>query len=265
MTEAKWLAWPDAYDMLEQCRCCALTERKLRLFACACCRRVWHLLEDDRLRRAIDITEQFADSRAIPAQLADARTAAEEFRDAYVSRHWPDEDPEYEGEPSKLPSEGRWAVRHAAEAVVHAAARDGDDGVPYLHRAESVILAACQAVGCAFAESSGQTEDTFASINAYIRSTQGAEDAERAAQANLLRDIFGNPYRPIAMDPSWLTPGVLALARAIDEKGAPARMPALGEALQHAGCDQPEILAHCHSAGNHVRGCWVLDAVLGKA
>lgn len=52
MTEANWLSWPDPYAMLEQCPICELTERRLRLFTCACCRRLWHLLESALLARA---------------------------------------------------------------------------------------------------------------------------------------------------------------------------------------------------------------------
>jgi hypothetical protein len=42
------------------------------------------------------------------------------------------------------------------------------------------------------------------------------------------------------------------------------RMPILADALEDGGCDEPSVLAHCRG-GSHVRGCWVVDLVLGKA
>jgi hypothetical protein len=80
----------------------------------------------------------------------------------------------------------------------------------------------------------------------------------------LFRDIFGNPFRPFALDPRWLTSDVLDLARAIYEGRAFERMPILADALMDAGCDSDDILNHCRGDGPHVRGCWVVDLLLGK-
>jgi hypothetical protein len=88
---------------------------------------------------------------------------------------------------------------------------------------------------------------------------------ERREQARLLRDIFGNPFRPGAVHPAWLTPHVIGLARGIYEDRAFDRMPVLGDALEEAGCTDEEILAHCRSPTDHARGCWVVDLILGKA
>jgi hypothetical protein len=80
----------------------------------------------------------------------------------------------------------------------------------------------------------------------------------------LLREIIGNPFRPITLNPSWLTSTVLALATGIyDEKGFD-RLPILADALQDADCDNEEILNHFRQPGEHCRGCWALDLVLGK-
>jgi hypothetical protein len=89
-------------------------------------------------------------------------------------------------------------------------------------------------------------------------------DGEPQAQAALLRDIFGNPFRPVALDPSWLTSTVVALAEGIYQDRAFDRMPILADALQDAGCDNEAILNHCRQPGEHVRGCWVVDLVLAK-
>ena len=113
-------------------------------------------------------------------------------------------------------------------------------------------------------------------------------NAERQYQCGLLRDIFGNPFRPAAMNPSWLTGDVLELAKAIYSERAFERMSALADALERAGCDNSDVLAHCreltpsparvllsrtlrylayndgHETAPHTRGCWVLDLLLGK-
>ena len=86
-----------------------------------------------------------------------------------------------------------------------------------------------------------------------------------ALQPRLLRDIFGNPFRPPACDPAWLTSDVLALARGIYDDKAFDRMPILADALQDAGCDSDALLTHLRDPdATHVRGCWVLDLLLGK-
>jgi hypothetical protein len=81
---------------------------------------------------------------------------------------------------------------------------------------------------------------------------------------NLLRDVFGNPFRPAAFSPDWRTDTTVALARTMYDAREFSAMPILADALQDAGCDNEEILSHCRGAGPHVRGCWVVDLVLGK-
>ncbi len=85
-----------------------------------------------------------------------------------------------------------------------------------------------------------------------------------AAECGLIRCLFGNPYRPTAFDPAWLTSTVLALARGIYDEWAFDRMPILADALQDAGCDEAEILGHCRGGEPHARGCWVVDGLLGR-
>jgi len=82
---------------------------------------------------------------------------------------------------------------------------------------------------------------------------------------NLLRDILGNPFRPVTVDPRWLTSTVVDLAAGIYAERAFDRMPILADALEEAGCDHADILTHCRGDGPHVRGCWVVDLVLGKS
>jgi hypothetical protein len=83
--------------------------------------------------------------------------------------------------------------------------------------------------------------------------------------AHLARDIFGNPFRSVTVNATWFTTNVLALAQAIYDDRAFDRMPILGDALEDAGCDNADILKHCREPAEHVRGCWVVDLVLGKS
>ena len=88
--------------------------------------------------------------------------------------------------------------------------------------------------------------------------------AEQKAQAAALRCVFGNPFRPAAVAPSWLTEAVVALARDIYADRAFDRLPILADALEEAGCDDEAVLHHCRQGGGHVRGCWVVDLLTGR-
>ncbi|QEG31376.1 hypothetical protein GobsT_61970 [Gemmata obscuriglobus] len=80
----------------------------------------------------------------------------------------------------------------------------------------------------------------------------------------ILRDIFGNPFRPVTFSPAWRTGTTIALAAQMYESRDFGAMPILADALQDAGCDSDDILSHCRGEGPHARGCWVVDLVLGK-
>ncbi len=82
-------------------------------------------------------------------------------------------------------------------------------------------------------------------------------------QANLLRDLFGNPFQSLVLEPRWQTSDVQAVARGIYDDRAFERMPILADALMDAGCEHETIIGHCRQSGGHIRGCWVLDLVLG--
>ena len=89
---------------------------------------------------------------------------------------------------------------------------------------------------------------------------------------DLARDIFGNPFRPAALDPALWTPAVLALARAAyDHRNFPGgtlesdRLAVLADALEESGCTDADILGHLRGLGPHWRGCWVVDTLLDKS
>jgi len=92
---------------------------------------------------------------------------------------------------------------------------------------------------------------------------EGNPDAH-ASQVAVLREIIGNPFRPVTIDPAWHKPSVASLAQAIDEERAFDRMPILADALEDAGCTSHDMLSHCRGPGPHFLGCWVVDMILGK-
>jgi hypothetical protein len=99
----------------------------------------------------------------------------------------------------------------------------------------------------------------------------GGYEPEWAAQAGLLRCVFGNPFRARPPDPAWGTNDVFALARAAYKERAmpegaldPQRLAVLADALEEAGCANPEVLSHLRGPGPHVRGCFVIDLLLAR-
>ncbi|MBA4188888.1 MAG: hypothetical protein C0467_12900 [Planctomycetaceae bacterium] len=85
-----------------------------------------------------------------------------------------------------------------------------------------------------------------------------------AAHCDLVRDIFVNPFRTVTFSPEWRTSTAVSLAKQMYESRDFSAMPILADALQDAGCDNADVLDHCRGTGPHVRGCWVVDMLLGK-
>ncbi len=74
--------------------------------------------------------------------------------------------------------------------------------------------------------------------------------------------VYGNPFRPVAPNDTWLSPTAVAVAHAIYDNKTFHDLPILADALEDAGCDSPELLAHCRADTDHARGCWAVDLVL---
>jgi hypothetical protein len=90
-------------------------------------------------------------------------------------------------------------------------------------------------------------------------------------ECHLLRDVFGNPFRPTRIEAAWLTSDAIGIARgAYEDRALPAgtlgplRLLILADALEEAGCSDPAILDHLRGPGPHIRGCWAVDLVLAK-
>jgi hypothetical protein len=277
MTESDWLACTEPQPMIAYLRGKA-SDRKMRLFYCVCCRRIWHLIADPRGREAVETAERFADGLAGQAELQQSRRSVR-FAVSEAKRS------EWEGEAETnfglggpldygeyLDRMVRLFAVCAAQATVCKEASDayGDwmwyqnpemDDPPRLfdpQRASDYWAAA--AVGRARYRVLRPTEEAR-------QLGELAGQAESAEQVKLVRDLFGNPFRPIDVDPAWLTwrdGTVRRLAEVIYEDRRFADLPVLADALEEAGCTDAHILDHCRGGGEHVRGCWVVDALLGK-
>ena len=155
----------------------------------------------------------------------------------------------------RLDDLGRAAVEVAEQFA------DGRAGADALRAARL----ACRGAGSAAAWYAAATRPAVAARNAALSALAGPDPAaERAAQTELLRCVLGNPFRPVATNPAWLTPTVVSLAEGIYADRAYDRLPVLADALRDAGCEDPDVVSHCRGPGSHVRGCWVMDLVLGR-
>jgi hypothetical protein len=238
MTEAEWLECTDPTPMLEFLWD-KVSDRKLRLFGCGCCRRIWHLIVHPVSRKAVEVAEQFADGLASD----DERHAI--FREA---------------------DDIRCLLGNVGTGLLEPDAEEKYGGI--LERAaitpDAAASAADEAWGCAEPEPEGTGIGASAAEAVANFSSPDAEAVERAAQANLLRDMIANPFRPVTFDPSWCKGNVVKFARTIYDKRAFDRLPKLADALEKAGCNNGEVLAHYRQPGEHVRGCWAVDLLLGK-
>jgi hypothetical protein len=233
MTDKEWLQGTDPAPLFHFVSDFA-SDRKLRLFACACCRHVWPLLPEDgreRSRYLLDVTERYADGLA---------------REGEVLALW-------EGPVPNLPPPMR-----APDAALRAVS----DAIGFVGYGANLSLA-----GGGMLAKAARSARSYAVDAVRAAGGNDARAAEWRYQAELLRELFGNPFRPPKIEAAWLAwhDGFIPeLAKLIYEERAFDRLPILGDALEDAGCDDPSILDHCRLPGDHVRGCWVVDRLLGK-
>jgi hypothetical protein len=124
---------------------------------------------------------------------------------------------------------------------------------------------ACRSAGGSAAWYAAASNPAIAARNAALSARAGAGlPAEPAAQAVLLRCVFGNPFRPVAPGP-WITPAAVRLAQECYDRRDFSALPRLCDLLEEAGCPVRTLLEHGRRDGEHVRGCWVVDLVLGKS
>jgi hypothetical protein len=230
MTEAEWLESSNPQAMLEYLRGYA-SDRKLRLFACACCRCLWKYLIEDAARNAVEVAERFADGLADDEERSAARKGAHRASQARGVVVWP--------------SDPKW-MRRAASAAYYATARSAAEAA---WNTPQLLIEVLLARAAGYASCGAQTIRT----------------GEQLVQAATLREIFGDPFRRVTLATAWRTPDVMALTQHAYDERAFDRLPILADALEDAGCTDAAILEHCRGPGPHVRGCWVVDLLLGKS
>jgi hypothetical protein len=239
VTEKQWAASTNPIRLLK-CLAGKMSARKQRLLCVACCHRVWSLLVHKQCRKAVGMAERYADGKVTEDDLSSEYTCCEDVH-CLACNAWQDVGTEEEKHNpfARLSNEDKHAAREATEAV-------------------SGTVDPC--LGDKDYEEAG----VEGVVTLVVSATRG-KITKAVAEAALIRDIFGNPFRPVALDPTWLTSDVLALARGIYAKKAFDRMPILADALQDAGCTNEDVLSHCRDTQlTHVRGCWVVDLLLEK-
>ena len=228
MNEAEWLACEHPDRLLDRLRG-TRRDRKLHMLSVAACRRVRPLLTP-RHQRMLEVAERYADGLV---------------GDTEYRARWREADAESRLAAQPSPTLLSYAVETALRSIP-----------PAFPSIASALSNAARAAGLAARE---RVSESVSELVAEVE-----HESELRAQSALLRDIFGNPFRPVAFADSWRSETVVALASAIYAERAFDRLPILADALEEAGCDHPDVLVHCRGPGPHVRGCWVVDLVLGK-
>jgi hypothetical protein len=231
MTEADWLTC-SSEPLRFLAREGRTSDRKLRLFGVACCRWIWNRFTGTS-RDAVEVVERYADRQASDAELDEAHRNAEQALLSVPEKDIPD----------------------AAYAAFHAT---------YHERfADHYVV-----------EPDPERIELYEAIE---RAATYALYARRAGRHPgfewlfLLGDIFGNPFRPVAVAPEWRSQSIVQLAdAAYRDRQLPTgeldtgSLGVLADALEERGCNDEYLLGHLRSAGPHVRGCWAVDLLLGK-
>lgn len=228
MTEAEWLAATDPMPMLDVLEG-KTSHRKLLLFSLACCRRLEQFIPDWPCAGLVNVLERHADGCVPPESLPERIFSGWVGSDPYTLACGPH-------------------LFDFADAVLEAAF----DRTPEEPAPEFMSI--------------GRGPGSVIIHMNWALSALGREvpDPKSTLVPNL-HDIFGNPFRPVAFAPDWRAPTTVTLATQMYESRDFSAIPILADALQDAGCDNDDILNHCRDANQvHVRGCWVVDLVLGR-
>jgi hypothetical protein len=219
-----------------------LTDRKLRLLACACVRRVWPLMADETARRAVLLAEGHADGLVGDADLDAVGREMVAVGNAALR--------------------GPESISQALGAAAYLAEADT------AWATDQALLAAAEAVSCAAVESHDPNDSSAVWRPAW--------DAEAGEQCRLVRDLFVNPLSPLpAVEKGWLAWNAGTVRRlaeaAYQERQLPqgtldgGRLSILADALEEAGCTDANVLGHLRWPGPHWRDCWALDVILARS
>jgi hypothetical protein len=243
MTEEEWLECEDHSDLLAFIKTQSrYSRRTLTLLGAAGCRRLADMFPAPVCLEAIEAVEEFADGTLDAAHLQAVRDRLAPYCGGYTQTV------------RVFPVETANAIKFLID--------------PDEKHVEHVVGLSSEVLGLRAVHAAGKIPETLPYEEIpqfwYEPEFDPANKAALAVERGYLRDIFGNPFRPVTFLPEWRTSTVVALATGIYAERAFDRMPILADALQDAGCDNEDILNHCRSEGVHVRGCWVVDLVLAK-
>lgn len=311
MTETEWLESSDPARMLELARSnvwpgftpsgwSGMSDRQLRLFSCACVRQVWHLLRDERSRRAVEVAERYADGEATEEEKDDAVAAIPTSPSGFVDAGaaWCLADPlqaaDYmarrllDGEPSP--------TRHARGAALQAALlRDvvGDPVAPVTLPRGKRLCPQCKGSGCDYKprDLSGRPCNTCGAsgrvsdgpcpwLTPAVLSLAQAAYEERPGRECVPCKGVGQrrQAKQVSGETAWMVcPDCGGAGRVEGGLLDPHRLLVLADALEEAGCDSEPLLRHLRGwrhatpevwvrdgGSPHVRGCWAVDLLLGE-
>jgi len=237
MTEEEWLTAEYSEPLLHFIEP-KVSDRKLRYFDIACARRISPLLVHDDSAYAVEVLERFAESQCGTDVFAELS----------------------------------WHVEGAAFAAEYG-------NIPWLDAIEKLPISVLAEFGANPSYPVKSARDIITSAAYFIDRIFGPVPSERGCgnqppsptggyfqPVSLVHEVFGNPFRTVKFRRAWRTDTAVALARTMYDARDFSAMPILADALQDAGCDNDDILAHCRDTSlTHVRGCWVTDLVLGKS
>lgn len=241
MTEAEWLLSEAPAPMTRFLRG-KTSDRKLLLFACACCRTVWPSIPS-LLQEAIRVAEEYADGRCTRAELGRAVGAAHRVR----------------------------RKSNTLDRAAYDAARSTGDPAFVAERIASIVAYAAApdpspSARVTIVDGQSVWEEIAPNADRLIWTASFA--SHLLLESSLLRDIIGPlPFRAINCAGAvlgWNDGPVVKLAQDIYNERAFDRLSILADALDEVGCKDADILSHCRQERAHVRGCWVVDLVLRK-
>lgn len=245
MTEADWHTCTDLDQLLDFLLERKASTRKLRLFACACSVPLWPLVKLPACQAAHHAALKFADGLINEDALRSAWQAGVAAQPVFPGPNAP-------------------AVAAADPDLLRALARATQLTTDVLARLRSdAVMGRARAASAAGAPAESKAE-------AWGKFDSALEEARAEVRQELvfyLRCLFGDPSRPVRIDPAWLTWNdgtVVKMASTIYAEKRFADLPVLADALEEAGCTDDEILGHCRHDWEHFRGCRVLDRILGK-
>lgn len=242
MNEREWLDGEKTGTLIAHAKKVG-SERKLRLFALACCRRIEHLLVDKRSVAALAALENYIEGKCTSAELEHHCLESKQAVDA-IEAPLRDE---------------HGVVRTNAQSMAACAVK---------WAVNSNITPQSAISSVALWSSGSVTSVIYDRIQVRIAEFVAAERAETLVQCQLIRDICGNPFRRPKIDSTcleWRDGTIIKLAQTIYLDQVFDELPILADALEEAGCTDADVMSHCRGPRPHVRGCWVVDLILGKA